>query len=158
MQFRLRTLLILLAVGPPVVFAIALVSGSSSGRGEFSPDTLVYRGRSEVLLCGTHVPVFRSQWRGYDHELVEFLIEKGYWDRSSTTAPRWIFLFHSSSQWRDGESAFHRSFFWKRKFWIDWTNKHPGQAAAFWPHILELLRSGDERQAVELLHEVLHSP
>src|SRR5262245_18059651 len=158
MRFRLLTLLIVAALIPPLGYAFLVVSGSSGGRGAFSPDTLAYRVQSEVLLYGTTVPVFQSRWRNHDHELVKFLIDMGHWKPAETNTPRWLFLFQSNSMWRDGESSLHRAFFWKREFWIEWTNKHPKQAAAFWPCILDLQRSGDERQAIDMLHEVLHSP
>ena len=157
-RFRLRTLLIVLAIGPALCYSIAVLSGTAAGRGAFSPDSLDYTWRSEVVLVGTDSPVVRSKWKHHDHELVRFLINKGYWTKSETNSPRWLFLFHSSSSWRDGESALHRSFFWKREFWMEWTNKHPQQATQFWPHVLALLRSGKEYQAVQLLNEVIHSP
>ena len=158
MRYRLCTFLFITAMVPPSVLAIAIVFGSSGGRGQFSPDSLEYRSQSEVLLWGTKQSVYQSRWRYHNHTLIQFLVNNGYWHYSDIAENRWIFLFHSNSQWRDGESSFHRAFFWKDDFWIEWTNKQPEQAAVLWPRVLESLRLGDEQKAVEMLHEVLHSP
>lgn len=128
--------------------------GSSGGRGFFSPDTLEYRSQSEVLCLGTEIPLIRGSFEYHEHELVKFLVNKGYWQPKEVDQPRWIALFHWNHMWRDGESSFHRQFFWKKTQWVDWTNKNPEEAAQFWPRILELLRAGDEVQAVEMLYEV----
>lgn len=140
----------LLIVVAGSVMAIILVR-CSGGRGFFSPDTLEYRSQTEILCPGIEVPLFRGSFRYHDHELVRFLIDKGYWRARKVDSPRWLSLFHCNRMWRDGESTFHRQFFWRKSDWIDWTNKNPNEAALFWPRVLELLRLDDEERAVELL-------
>ncbi len=132
---------------------ILTLLGRSGAIGFFSPDSLEYRSQSERLLLGTEIPLYRSPYEYHEHELVKYLTSKGYWTPRETDSPRWFVLFHWNQMWRDGESTFHRRFFWKTDRWIDWSNKNPDQAAKFWPHILELLRSGDEDLATEVLTE-----
>jgi hypothetical protein len=132
--------------------AALLLLGSSGGRGFFSPDTLKYRSQAEVLCRGTKLPLFRWPFEYHEHELVKFLVDKGYWQPKEVGSPRWIFLFQWNHMWRDGESSFHRQFFWKKAHWIEWTNKNPEEAARFWPSILELLRGGNEDKVVEMLY------
>ncbi len=134
--------------------AALLLLGSSGRRGFFSPDTLEYRSQSEVLCRGTSVPLFRGPFEYHEHELVKFLVDKGYWQPKKIDSHRWIFLFQWNDMWRDGESSFHRQFFWKKAHWIEWTNKNPEGAARFWLRILELLRGDNEEKAVEMLYEV----
>src|SRR5262245_29715665 len=152
MSFSLRNLLIATAVGPVIFFVVAYLLSPATSKGYFSPDSLEFRTQSDLRFFGTDVSWFRSPYKYHNQRLVDFLIGKGYWKPSeSTSARRWIFLFHSSEMWRDGENWLHRSLFWKSDFWIEWSIKHPDTAAQFWPNILELLRSGDETPAVELL-------
>jgi len=152
MRFRLRTLLIAAAIGPLIFFLVAYLFSPAPGKGFFSPDSLEYRTQSNLQFFGTDVSWFHSPYQYHNQRLVDFLGSKGYWKpREATSAGRWIFLFHSSSMWRDGDSSLHRQLFCKSDFWIEWSNKHPDEAAQFWPKVIELLRSGDELRATELL-------
>ncbi|MBM4072802.1 MAG: hypothetical protein FJ271_28325 [Planctomycetes bacterium] len=133
--------------------AALLLLGSSGGRGFFSPDTLEYRSQSEILCRGTELPLFRGPSKYHEHELVKFLVDKGYWQAREVNSAQWIFLFQWNHMWRDGESSFHRQFFWKKAHWIEWTDKNPEEASRFWPRILEMLRGDNEEKAVEMLYE-----
>lgn len=144
---------LLISVG--IYLAAIMLLGSSGGQGFFSPDTLEYRTHSEILLLGTQIPLYRGSFEYHESVLVKFLIDKGYWNARSVDSPRWLILFHWNHSWRDGESTFHRLFNWKKDDWIEWTAKHPDDAARFWPRILELLRSGNDESACEMLHETL---
>lgn len=138
-------------------FAVLMFSGSSGGRGYFSPNTLEYRTQSETLCLGTGIPLYRGPSEYHQHELVTLLVDKGYWRPKPVASPGWIPLFHHNSMWRDGESRFHRQLFWRKNEWIEWTNKNPEEAARFWPQILELLRNDSQQQATDLLQERLNT-
>jgi hypothetical protein len=142
----------LLSLGVGCLLAFFLL-GSSGGRGFFSPDTLEYRSQSEVLLFVTEIPLYRSRYKYDKHELVDFLVCRGYWTAKDTRSPRWLCLYHWNDSWRDGESGLYRSLFQKRKFWIVWSEKNPQQAAELWPLVLDLLRSNEPDRATEFLRE-----
>lgn len=130
-----------------------LLFGTSSTAGYFSPDTLEYGAQFETRCCGTGILLSRGRFERHEPELVQLLVSKGYWQAKATFSPRWIFLFHWSQAWRDGESSFHRALFWREDFWMEWTNKNPDAASEFWPKILELLRNGKEDEATEMLQD-----
>ena len=134
--------------------AALVLLGSAGGRAFFSPDTLEYRSQSETLIRGTKLPIFRSLYAYHKHDLVEFLISKGYWEPREAESPRWILLFQWNHMWRDGESTLHRCLFWKKAHWMEWSTKYPERAAQLWPRVLDLLRSADEDKVAELLNEV----
>lgn len=127
---------------------------SPGGRGFFSPDTLEYRTQSERLILVAEIPVYRSAYRYDSHELIDYLVAKEYWSPQPAPEPRWIFLFHWNRSWKDGESGFHRRLFWRKDFWIEWTEKHPERAAEVWPRVLELLRTDGESEVERLLGDI----
>lgn len=146
----------ILWVSATLIFAyLASYSCGTSGAIAFySPDTLEQASRFEVRCRVTGALLYRGPLRLHELDLVRFLVGKGYWKKSETDTPYWIPLFHWNHAWRDGESDFHRAFFWHKKYWMEWTNKNPDAAAQFWPKILDLLRNGKENEATELLQEL----
>jgi hypothetical protein len=114
------------------------------GRGAeiyFSPDTLELKSRSELRapLFGFHI--YRSSFKPLGHyQLVEYLINKGYWKPNQTSEPRWIWIYGWNDQWSLGYGPLSRHLSKFREFWMDWTEKHPEFAAILWPRVLEQIR------------------
>jgi hypothetical protein len=125
-----------------------LLSGQSSSKGYFSPDTL--ESQSQDFYWG--IPGVAKVNR---HRLTEYLVKKGYWTRNSTTNPRWLMTGHYSAQWRDGHSALTSALFWHTDEWIEWSESHPKRAAILWPRVLEILRS-DRAESQSIVRELLY--
>ncbi|MBE7464613.1 MAG: hypothetical protein HS116_14140 [Planctomycetes bacterium] len=154
MPASFRRLAFALSASSALLWTALWISSGLGGRGFFSPDTLEYRSQSERTVFATEIPLYRSAFRYDSHELVNYLVEKGYWSPRPASEPRWIFLFHWNRNWKDGESCFHRSFFWRKDFWMEWTEKHPERAAEVWPQVLELLRAGRDAEVARLLVDI----
>lgn len=114
---------------------------AKGGRTFFSPDTLETKSQSETLLIQTPVPLYRSSFSQGRYELVDFLIDAGYWSPAAADPPRWLPTNHWNRQWKDGQSPIHREFAWFADDWIAWTGQHPDIAAVLWPRVLGELRS-----------------
>ncbi|GMV84070.1 MAG: hypothetical protein AMXMBFR7_52540 [Planctomycetota bacterium] len=154
MSASFRRLAFALSASSALLWTAIWLSSSPGGRGFFSPDTLEYRSQSERTVFATEIPLYRSAYRYDAHELVDYLVAKGYWSPRPASEPRWIFLFHWNRSWKDGASGFHRRFFWRKDLWIEWTEKHPERAAEVWPHVLELLRAGRDAEVARLLEDI----
>ena len=133
-----------------VVAMAGFLLSAEGGQSDFSPDTLNSRFRSERLLI-VGLPVYQSGYRVFRYELVEYLIEKGYWQERDTGDPQWVPMTHwSRSWWRDGDTIYYHEFR-HGAFWIDWSEEHPSIAAVLWPTVLRLLRRSDVDGATLLL-------
>lgn len=124
---------------------------ASGGLHDFSPDTLETSSRSEILLPLTDLPIYRSPRSSYRYDLVQYLIEYGYWSPvpesgSPIRVSRW------NTQWRDGQSDLHRQFAWYADDWIAWTEQHPELADVLWPEVLAMLRSEDDLRLMRVQH------
>jgi hypothetical protein len=144
-QFSLRTLLILVAVIPPVfgggVYLFSTAYGRG-GRGFFSPDTFQFKTQSEILLPPTELPLYRSAFEYHEKpDLVAYLVAQGYWVPIQTEEPNWIAVFKWNTQWRDGEMQLYR-YMNQPSEWIEWTEANPTVARVMWPKVLSILRRG----------------
>jgi hypothetical protein len=141
-RFTLRTLLVLTAVVALGCWGLLTVFSTPGGRHFFSPDTLETKFQSERLLLYSEIPVYRSEYKHYHWELVDYLVARKYWAPRVVETPRWIATDHSNEQWKDGQSIMHREFSWRGKSWIEWTERNPDVAEVAWPLVLKVLRSG----------------
>ena len=144
-----------------LVTAAVAVAGyyfsTEGGIGEFLPDTLEFRYRSERLLPIAQIPVYQSGYNKDQYGIVEYLIQKGYWQAREVEVPQWILMYHSNRQWKDGHSRLHAELSWRGKEWMQWSEEHPELASVVWPIVLGLIRSDQQSEATALLWHAKHS-
>lgn len=147
---RLETTIVLVLVGWLVV--VVVQSWETVYLGEFSPDTLQIKREREQVLFGVS---FRSRPTIERNELLNYLIDKGYAEPTSTAAPRWISIYRVQSG-SHGSGAFLSKALEKQQAeTIEWCETHPDLARVYWRTGLALLKSGapvDRRTAESFLH------
>ncbi len=136
------------------VYATAWLTSRGS-RGQFSPQTLELRTRSQLLLPLTRITIYASSWHYSKYELCEYLIKEGFWVPNPTDDPQWILSFHWNQWWRDGQTKFHTEFGFRGEQWIDWSRANGALAAHLWPKMLEAMRSGDDTAIHEMLGRMM---
>lgn len=108
----------------------------------FSPQTLQYKVQDEICLLGTDIPLYRSLGSYGTYEIVDVLVEYGYWQPiSAHTVEDWILINHWNYQWNDGHNDFVKLLLWRQENWINWTDRNPELARLFWGKIQELMRT-----------------
>ena len=110
----------------------------------FSPDSLESRFHAERRLFIILTPIYRSGPQYYRFDLVEYLVEEGYWSPDTSREPRWLEMGCWNQQWRDGYSMLYRVLQTDGTRWIEWTEEHPEVAATVWPVVLRILREVPE--------------
>jgi hypothetical protein len=106
-------------------------------RAYFSPDTLESRSQVEFALVWGRLTISPPS------ELVQYLIEKGFWQPRQVAEPRWIEMSHINHRWRGGINPLHKELTWKRG-WIEWIEANPTLAKALWPRVLTILRENTD--------------
>jgi hypothetical protein len=126
------------------MWALLTIFSTPGGRLFFSPETLEARGQTERLLWFTHVPVLRSNFTVSRWELVDYLIDQGYWSVDGTRAATWLLVTQWNEGWGYRPAPFVLQFAapGSTANWISWTERHPTIAPIFWPLVLKILRSG----------------
>jgi len=112
-------------------FALWVGMSLRSGRGtliEFSPDSLEFRERSEVLFWGTDLPVYRGAPECKGTALTKHLVEKGHWQPDRRVGPRWRRVRRFSEMFRSTSSPILGILVTEADFWIARTeeNQHDG--------------------------------
>jgi hypothetical protein len=139
---------LLLRTGVVVILLVAAVYSSAWfwGRGArtlFSPDTLECKSQSEILLT-PEIPLYRSSFEYFRYDLVQFLIDKGYWTPKYPNNPRWIWIYDWNKAHSLGYGPLARQLSRNREFWMEWTDNNPAFAKVLWPKVLSQLRSGKD--------------
>jgi hypothetical protein len=126
-----------------VPILLVFVSSSRGGRLYFSPDTYMAERQSELLLCKTEMPCYRSWPTAFRPKLASYLIESGYWKPRTVSHPKWLCVEHWNDRWRDGHGPLVGPLFGRDGVdWIMWSRTHPKVAEFLWPLIEQELRAG----------------
>jgi hypothetical protein len=152
MRSRRSLRILLAALAPPALLFASAAMFCTGGRGDFSPDTLESRSRTEILFFSPRLPIYRGRHETRRLPLVEYLITHGHWSPTPTADPRRIPTYHWNPLWKDGHTRFDRELSWHTDEWIAWTQRNPDVAKHFWPMLLEILREPRNDAADEAAH------
>jgi hypothetical protein len=150
---KLRAMEWLIIVATLMLLSMLFAPQSCGSVYFFSPDTLQSKYRSESCFVP---PDYWSSERQHQSELVNYLVQKGYWVPRQTHVPQWICTVRYRNVGREDPGYVHRALFWNgmASDLIAWSEDHPDVAIVFWPRILNALRQGDRdgmKKADELL-------
>jgi hypothetical protein len=124
-----------------VVFAIVIVGIVIFGpfgdsRTEFSPDSLDCRQSTQGLL-------FEWRYGTPRYQLVQYLIDKGYWQPRSVAEPKWLPAYYRD-QYRGHYAMVGRLLSRSHQTKKEWTEAHPEMASRVWPWLLHKLRTEED--------------
>ncbi len=114
------------------------------GRGSFSPETLQCRGRYEWNIPYTEFVIYREEYKYYTLDLVQYLIDTGYWTPADTENPTWLHCHRWKAHISGGETMIFRALSRNGEALIAWTKANPKMAKVVWPIALRLLRSSPD--------------
>ncbi len=126
---------------------LACLTANDGGLGEFSPDTLEFRTRSELTIIGTDIPLYRSDWEYREIPLSRFLIDHNLVQPVRSGNPRWESVFHWNEGWRDGFGPM-RNVLKPAGQRLAWMESHTDYARVYYTELFRLLRSNDYRERV----------
>ncbi|MEM6655752.1 MAG: hypothetical protein AAF596_08120, partial [Planctomycetota bacterium] len=138
-RFRLRTLLLATAA-VPVFFGVDYAFSERREEVHFSPDTFEVRRR--VVLHSQFIDriirLKKVELRRL--ELIDFLVDAGYWDARPVPDPRWwqVDEWSSDEPFENHIALYLES---RRRRWIDWSIDNPALAQAVWPLVMRIWQS-----------------
>ena len=138
--FKVFVVLLVIAVFLELGMAFTHPRG---GGGQISPSRLEYRERGAFHTPVLNIRVGWQDWESHRAELIQYLIDEGYWQESERVHDDWIHMYTATPRVRGGVSNLCQVLEMKDILLLEYTKKNSKRSERLWRLVIDLLRSGD---------------